>query len=227
MFWSAAPYHKRRAPGPPWGNPQIQMLLQVPGGIKQYLRPGEMILLCAALLPILAARCPLCRRPHRLRLHGTYTRFAVTDSACHLISVQRHFCPQTGRTLSLLPDFLVPHKQALTSVFAAFFQGFLWLGLELSVAIRAASIHFASRQTARYWCGAVLARCAALRAYAAHLSPAARGASTPALHPPVEGELRRQVDALLSPILRGAEDLPGAFTTHSRQLHAATGVALV
>jgi transposase-like protein len=55
--------------------------------------------------------CPQCRAKTRLKRHGFYHRHAVEEGATYRISICRFKCPSCGKTLSLLPDFLLPYFQ--------------------------------------------------------------------------------------------------------------------
>lgn len=57
--------------------------------------------------------CPnvFCRYGGRLRKHGFYQRYAVSETFVYLLFIQRYICPQCGRTVSVLPSFLAPRFQ--------------------------------------------------------------------------------------------------------------------
>lgn len=52
--------------------------------------------------------CPACSCA-RIHRHDNYERWAVTRFALHRIRVYRWCCPQCRKTVSVLPDFLVPY----------------------------------------------------------------------------------------------------------------------
>jgi hypothetical protein len=54
--------------------------------------------------------CPDCQANGRLIRWGTYERSARTGVVDYRISIQRIRCKACGRTHSLLPDFLHPHR---------------------------------------------------------------------------------------------------------------------
>lgn len=80
------------------------IILPLGATVKQYLRWVN------ESSKSLVLSCPACpgKRLHR---HDQYRRSAVTRSAVHRIAVRRWHCPQCGRTVSVLPDFLVPYGQ--------------------------------------------------------------------------------------------------------------------
>jgi len=55
--------------------------------------------------------CPLCRYPAPLEKHGFYWRNALFSSREFRIPICRLKCTSCGRTVSILPDFLLPYYQ--------------------------------------------------------------------------------------------------------------------
>ena len=53
---------------------------------------------------------PQCQAPHSLIRWGSYQRGALLPDQVYLIRIQRLRCKVCGRTHSLLPDFLHPHR---------------------------------------------------------------------------------------------------------------------
>ena len=76
------------------------------GSVKQYAEavpfPGRRF--------IVPDTCPDCRACGCLIRWGTYERSARTGDANYRVLVQRIRCKACGRTHSLLPDFLHPHR---------------------------------------------------------------------------------------------------------------------
>ena len=76
------------------------------GSVKQYAEdvpfPGRSF--------AIPDTCPDCRTSGRLIRWGTYARSARTGDTSYHILVQRIRCKDCGRTHSLLPDFLHPHR---------------------------------------------------------------------------------------------------------------------
>jgi len=54
-------------------------------------------------------RCPLCSAAHPLRAHGFYSRTLVDVSYDGSILVRRYLCLLCKRTVSLLPEFVLPY----------------------------------------------------------------------------------------------------------------------
>ncbi len=55
--------------------------------------------------------CPCCSYPSNLPRHGFYWRNALFRKSQFRIPILRLKCPSCGKTISLLPDFLLPHFQ--------------------------------------------------------------------------------------------------------------------
>jgi len=55
--------------------------------------------------------CPCCSYPATLPRHGFYWRNALFHKYQLRIPIVRLKCPSCGKTISLLPDFLLPHFQ--------------------------------------------------------------------------------------------------------------------
>lgn len=65
--------------------------------------------------PVLAIGCPKCggRAMHQ---HGCYRRSAVTTRRVFRIPIYRWCCPECGKTVSVLPDFLAPYAQFVSLI---------------------------------------------------------------------------------------------------------------
>jgi hypothetical protein len=140
------------------------------------------------------------------------------------VAIARFLCRATGRTVSLLPDFLVPRKQHTVAVIATFLHAFVWVGLSLAIAVATATRLYPSREKGRFWARAVAARAPLVHAYAAvqdlRTAPPAADSVLPA------DPARTLLRTLLAPLRAGWPDLPSAFVHHSRCLHARYGLAL-
>ena len=55
--------------------------------------------------------CPCCSYPSTLPRHGFYWRNALFRKSWYRIPILRLKCPSCGKTISLLPDFLLPYFQ--------------------------------------------------------------------------------------------------------------------
>jgi transposase-like protein len=72
------------------------------------------------------AGCPNCGGEGCLIGHGYYQRKAKGADQAYLIWIKRWFCKNCRRTLSVIPNFLLPHRQYLVrivqAVVAAFYE---------------------------------------------------------------------------------------------------------
>lgn len=55
--------------------------------------------------------CPICRAKNRLLRHGFYARNAIEGETVYRIPICRLLCPDCGKTVSILPIFLLPYFQ--------------------------------------------------------------------------------------------------------------------
>lgn len=55
--------------------------------------------------------CPYCKARTRLQHHGSYDRNAIDSERVYRIPIFRLRCPCCRKTVSLLPDFLIPYYQ--------------------------------------------------------------------------------------------------------------------
>lgn len=58
--------------------------------------------------------CPICRAKNRLKRHGFYERNAIEAEVTFRILICRLLCPDCGKTVSILPIFLLPYFQYTT-----------------------------------------------------------------------------------------------------------------
>jgi hypothetical protein len=92
----------------------VVIVIHFPLSVKQYAQaefcPGREI--------ALPERCPHpeCQTSGRLIRWGTYQRWACTEAGDDLLRIQRVRCQACGRTHSLLPDFLHPHRHYVLSL---------------------------------------------------------------------------------------------------------------
>lgn len=56
-------------------------------------------------------RCPRCHGVVKLLRHGFYRRYAIEEEKQYHIPICRLKCPSCRKTVSLLPDFLLPYFQ--------------------------------------------------------------------------------------------------------------------
>jgi hypothetical protein len=83
--------------------------------------------------------CPQWGAKHALAGQGFYRRTLVDVSVDGVIPVRRYLCLFCKRTVSLLPQFVLPWLRFSISVIALFLVARLLTGLTLVVAARAAA----------------------------------------------------------------------------------------
>jgi hypothetical protein len=208
---------------------RIQKITELSGTINKILRDAAA---GVTAVPQGADLCPFCEPTHRLRRHGTYRRTAVTADAVIRISIQRLLCAATGRTVSLLPDFLLPHKQHVIPVVATFFLAFALQRLSLAASIAYATIIYPSRQKGTYWIRCLLRNAPVVRIYMASVRPRQRIPRSEAvpLASPRGGfitRVRARLASLLDLLRDGFGSLQDAFRVHSRNMHTRLARALL
>jgi hypothetical protein len=92
----------------------MQILHPFAGSVQQYTeqladpdcyRPGH---------------CPQCQTKRPLTAHGFYTRTLIDAAFDGVIRVRRYLCQACQRTVSLLPEFVLPYLRSSLTVIALF-----------------------------------------------------------------------------------------------------------
>jgi hypothetical protein len=100
--------------------------------------------------PDISLCCENCGR--HLHKHGHYRRSVVTKQETIQIPIYRQYCPSCGKTITLLPDFLVPWARVATWVREAAInrwqQGFTY---RQTVESTTATVTRYSRRTLKRW----------------------------------------------------------------------------
>jgi hypothetical protein len=98
-------------------------------------------------------QCPHadCEASASLIRWGTYTRGAATGEAYYRLRIQRVRCKACGRTHSLLPDFLHPHRQFVISLLQHVVSLHLLLGLGWRRLMQRVPQQGPARSTVREW----------------------------------------------------------------------------
>jgi hypothetical protein len=96
-------------------------------------------------------RCPQCEAKHPLTGHGFYCRTLVDAAFDGFIQVRRYLCRSCKRTVSLLPDFVLPWLRFSISVIALFLVARLLNGLTLEAAAQAAAQIVMPYQRGQFW----------------------------------------------------------------------------
>jgi hypothetical protein len=64
--------------------------------------------------------CPQCQTKRPLSAHGFYTRTLIDTAFDGVIRVRRYLCQACRRTVSLLPEFILPYLRSSVLVIALF-----------------------------------------------------------------------------------------------------------
>ena len=82
--------------------------------------------------------CPQCQTKHPLTAHGFYTRTLIDTAFDGVIRVRRYLCQACQRTVSLLPEFVLPYLRSSLAVIALFLIARLFRGQTIEDAARTA-----------------------------------------------------------------------------------------
>ncbi len=115
--------------------------------------------------------CPLCGTRKGLVAHGFYRRTLVEQDFDGVLRVRRYLCRACRRTVSLLPDFVLPYLRFGLAVVARFLKARLVQGRTLTAAGQAAGQSTMSYQRGQQWVGRFRAQAAPLAAALAALTP--------------------------------------------------------
>jgi transposase-like protein len=111
--------------------------------------------------------CPQCQDKHPLTAHGFYTRTLIDAAFDGVIRVRRYLCQACQRTVSLLPEFVLPYLRSSLTVIALFLIARLLRGQTIESAARIAPPSM-PYQRGQFWIRRFRARaevlCAALAA---------------------------------------------------------------
>jgi transposase-like protein len=141
----------------------MQILHPFAGSLQQYtecladpdyFRPGH---------------CPQCHAKHPLTAHGFYTRTLIDPAFEGVIRVRRYLCQACRRTVSLLPEFVLPYLRSSLMVIALFLIARLLRGQTIEDAARAAPQSM-PYQRGQFWIRRFRAQAAALCAALAALT---------------------------------------------------------
>lgn len=92
----------------------MQILHPFAGSVQQY---NEQLSNPDAHRP---GHCPQCQTKHPLSAHGFYTRTLIDTAFDGVIRVRRYLCNACQRTVSLLPEFILPYLRSSLTVIALF-----------------------------------------------------------------------------------------------------------
>lgn len=113
----------------------MQMLYPFQGSIQQYITGVDSMEEANRCRP---ATCPQCESKQPLVCHGFYKRTVVEFAWDGVIRVRRYLCKVCRRTVSLLPEFVLPYLRFAIVVMAAFLKARLRGGQTLKAAAETA-----------------------------------------------------------------------------------------
>jgi len=115
------------------------------------------------------AQCPQCQTKRPLIAHGFYTRTLIDTAFDGVIRVRRYLCQACQRTVSLLPEFVLPYLRSSLTVIALFLIARLFRGQTLPSAAASAPPSM-PYQRGQFWIRRFRAQAAALCAALAALT---------------------------------------------------------
>lgn len=159
--------------------------------------------------------CPFCPDHHRLELLGWYQRYALFpgDLDFHL-PIRRLVCRQTGKTVSLLPDFCIPRRQHGPAILGLFLAAVLIQGLSLLKALQQQRPSVTVHSVAQSLLAGFSRRQSHLRTYLAQTFP-----RFPEAPNSVQPHYRSHAEVFLALTAHSSSDIPGAFRHHGRLFH--------
>ena len=104
------------------------------------------------------AHCPQCQAKDPLTAHGFYTRTVVDATFDGAIRIRRYLCESCCRTVSLLPQFVLPYLRSSLAVIAVFLVTRLVHGKSLPSSLPPAAPY----QRGQFWARRFRAQAAAL-----------------------------------------------------------------
>jgi transposase-like protein len=142
----------------------MQILHPFAGSVQQY---NEQLSDPDAHRP---ASCPQCQDKHPLAAHGFYTRTLIDTVFDGVIRVRRFLCHACRRTVSLLPEFILPYLRSSLMVMALFLIARLLGGQTIEAAARTAPPSM-PYQRGQFWVRRFRAQAQTLCAALAALTP--------------------------------------------------------
>jgi hypothetical protein len=121
--------------------------------------------------------CFLCKANKPLKAHGFYCRTVVDKGCDRIIRVRRYLCRICRRTISLLPEFVLPFVRFAILVLALFLKARLLEGQTIAASAAAADMPEMPYQRGQNWVRRFQKQAAALSAALVSLVKPAQSAS--------------------------------------------------
>jgi len=124
------------------------MLYPFSGAIQQYIERVETAEEAERCRP---ARCPQCESREAMVCHGFYARTVEDQAEGFVIRVRRYFCVGCRRTVSVLPEFVLPYLRFTIGTMALFLTARLVAKQTLKAAAGAADQPRMPYQRGQQW----------------------------------------------------------------------------
>lgn len=118
------------------------------------------------------AHCPLCRGKDSLTAHGFYSRSVVDQGFDGVLCIHRYLCRLCRRTVSLLPDFLLPYLRFSIPLVGRFLKARLLEGQTLKNSAQSAGLADMPYQRGQHWVRRFCKQAASVAAAMVFLTPA-------------------------------------------------------
>lgn len=126
----------------------MQMLYPFPGPIQRYIERVASQEEGSRCRP---RKCPQCESKQPLVCHGFYARTVEDLAQGFVIQVRRYWCAACRRTVSLLPEFVLPYVRFTTATIALFLKARLLQRQTLKAAAEAAQQPVMPYQRGQQW----------------------------------------------------------------------------
>ena len=126
----------------------MQMLYPFSVSIQQYIECVETREQANRCRP---AQCPQCESKRPLICHGFYSRRVMDMDVEYVIQVRRYLCWACRRTVSLLPEFVLPYLRFAIVVIGVFLKARLLSGQTLKTSAETAHQFGAPYQRGQQW----------------------------------------------------------------------------
>lgn len=147
----------------------MQILHPVGGSLQEYLKALQAKEHAHRWCP---SCCPLCRGKDPLVAHGFYQRTVVDQGFDGVIRICRYLCRLCRRTVSLLPEFLLPYLRFSIPLVGRFLKARLLEGQTLKDSAESAGLAGMPYQRGQHWIRRFLKQAALVAAALAALTAA-------------------------------------------------------
>ena len=126
----------------------MQILHPVGSSLQEYLQSLQIPENRQRWKPV---HCPLCRGKDSLTAHGFYSRTVVDQGFDGVLCIYRYLCRLCRRTVSLLPDFLLPYLRFSLPLVGRFLIARLRDGQTLQNSAESAGLADMPYQRGQHW----------------------------------------------------------------------------